>query len=181
MSFYPRTNFAKANLTGTLPTISSTSISLEAGKGALFPDADVAGSFPAVIWNWTDYPDPSDDPNVEVVLVTAITDDTLTIVRAQEDTNASAHNTSGKTYRIALVITAAVIQQLIDAINTKSRNFSYQPTAPTTPADGDLWVDTSVQLDLPVTSADITSIVALTQAEYDALTPVATTLYVITD
>ena len=59
-------------------------------------------------------------------------------------------------------------------------NIVYSDTAPTSPSDGDLWVDTSVRFDLPVTSATISSIVSLTQAEYDALTPVATTLYVIT-
>ena len=32
-----------------------------------------------------------------------------------------------------------------------------------------------------VSSADVTEIVALTQAAYDALTPSATTLYVVTD
>jgi hypothetical protein len=60
-------------------------------------------------------------------------------------------------------------------------NIAYQSTEPTDPEDGDLWVDTSVRLDLPVTSADIRSIVALTQAEYNALTPDSETLYVITD
>jgi hypothetical protein len=60
-------------------------------------------------------------------------------------------------------------------------NITYSATEPSSPSDGDLWVDTSEILDTPVRSADITSIVALTQAEYDALTPVATTLYVITD
>jgi len=118
MSFYPRTNFAKGNLSGTLPDISATSITLSAGKGTLFPDPDTDGSFPAVLWDWTDYPDPSDDPNVEIVLVTDKITDTFQITRAQEGTAAAAHNTSGKTYRIALVPTAAVIQQLIDATMT---------------------------------------------------------------
>ena len=60
-------------------------------------------------------------------------------------------------------------------------NITYSDTEPSTPSDGDLWVDTSEVLDAPVRSADITSIVALTQAEYDALTPDANALYVITD
>lgn len=63
----------------------------------------------------------------------------------------------------------------------KTKVVTYSATAPTSPSDGDLWVDTSEQLALPVTSSDITNIVALTQAEYDALTPDASTLYVITD
>lgn len=115
MSFYPRTNFAKGNLTGTLPSAVATSITLASGKGALFPDADTDGSFPAVLWNVTDYPDPSDDPDVEIVLVTSVITDTFEITRAQEGTTAKAHNTSGKTYRLALAPTAAVIQQLVDA------------------------------------------------------------------
>lgn len=59
-------------------------------------------------------------------------------------------------------------------------DIAYQSTAPSNPQDADLWIDTSERLDLPVTSADITNIVTLTQAEYDALTPDANTLYVIT-
>ena len=62
-----------------------------------------------------------------------------------------------------------------------SLNIVYSDTEPISPADGDLWIDTSVRFDLPVTSAEITSIVALTQVEYDALTLVTTTLYYITD
>ena len=43
--------------------------------------------------------------------------------------------------------------------------------------------DTADLINTAVTSADasITEIVALTQAAYDALTPSATTLYVVTD
>lgn len=53
-------------------------------------------------------------------------------------------------------------------------------TAPSDPDDGQLWMDTSERFDLPVTSADITSIVSLTQAQYDALTPDSGTFYLIT-
>lgn len=59
-------------------------------------------------------------------------------------------------------------------------DIAYQSTAPSGPSDGDLWIDTSEQLPLPVGSDDISKIVALTQAEYDALTPDPNTLYVIT-
>lgn len=148
MSFYPRTNFAKGNLTGTLPTAVATSITLASGKGALFPDPDTEGSFPAVLWNVTDYADPSDDPDVEIVLVTDKITDTFQITRAQEGTTAKAHNTTGKTYRIALVPTAAVIQQLIDAlVKTYSinelENVTIGDTAPASPQLNDLWIDLS--------------------------------------
>lgn len=40
----------------------------------------------------TNYPDPSDDPYVEIVRVTGISTDTLTVTRAQEGTSASNKN-----------------------------------------------------------------------------------------
>lgn len=60
-------------------------------------------------------------------------------------------------------------------------SITYSATAPVSPSDGDLWMDTSTSLDTPVRSATITTIVALTQAEYDALGSYdANTLYHIT-
>lgn len=59
-------------------------------------------------------------------------------------------------------------------------SIAYQATAPTDPEDGDLWIDTSEVLNAPVRSETISNIVALTQAEYDALgTPDTNTLYYI--
>lgn len=55
----------------------------------------------------------------------------------------------------------------------------YSDTEPSNPTDGLLWVDTSERLPLPVGSDDVNKIVVLTQAEYDALTPDAATLYII--
>lgn len=62
--------------------------------------------FNAVWYNATDYPDPTDDPNKEVVRVTAISTDTLTITRAQEGTSAATHNTASKTYQLVAGPTA---------------------------------------------------------------------------
>jgi len=45
----------------------------------------------------------------------------------------------------------------------------------------DIVEDLAAVISDKVSSSDVTQIVALTQAEYDALTPVATTLYVVTD
>lgn len=81
----------------------ATSIVLQSGDGAKCPSIP----FSMVWWNSTDYPDPTDDPNVEYVLVTARTSDTLTIVRGRiEGTAASTKNTGGKTYKMAHVLTA---------------------------------------------------------------------------
>jgi hypothetical protein len=83
----------------------AVSIDLITDDGAKLPTAP----FNAVWWNYTDYADPSDDPNVEIVRVTDVTDDTLTIVRAQEDTIATTKNTGGKTYKMIAGLTAKVV------------------------------------------------------------------------
>lgn len=89
-------NFAKATVSTTYDA-SATSIVLTTGHGARFPTQI---PFNVVWYNSTDYGDPSDDPNVEIVRVTAISTDTLTVVRGQEGTSASTKNTASKTYKM---------------------------------------------------------------------------------
>lgn len=110
-------NFAKVTVSlGYDDT--ATSIVLSAGHGLKLP----AVSFNATWWNATDYPDPSDDPNVEIVRVTNISTDTLTVTRAQEGTAASTKNTAGKTYKMAAGPTAKLINADLGAV--------YQTTGP---------------------------------------------------
>ena len=109
-----RKNFAIAEVS-TGYSAGATSVALASGKGALFPQPSTAGAFNVVWWNFTDYPNPSDDPNKEIVRVTARSTDTLTVTRAQEGTLASAKNTLGKTYRMMLAPT----QKMIDDIESK--------------------------------------------------------------
>lgn len=97
-------NFAKATLKTGI-SASATSITVTTGGGSNFP----AVPFNAVVWNSTDYSDPSDDPDVEVVRVTARSGDVLTVTRAQESTAAVAHNTAGVTYKIIAGPTAKVV------------------------------------------------------------------------
>jgi hypothetical protein len=97
-------NFAKVTVS-TGYDASATSIVLSTGHGAKLPTVPFNASW----WNSTDYPDPSDDPNVEVIRVTAIATDTLTVTRAQEGTSASTKNTGGKTYKMIAGLTAKVI------------------------------------------------------------------------
>lgn len=101
-------NFAK----GTVSTgydASATSIVLSSGDGANFPSSF---SYNVVWWNSTDYPDPADDPNVEIVRVSARSTDTLTVTRAQESTSATTKNTAGKTYKMILAVTAKIITDI---------------------------------------------------------------------
>ena len=97
-------NFSKVQVS-TGYDASALSVVLNAGHGAKLPTAP----FNAVWWNNTDYADPSEDPNVEIVRVTLVSTDTLTITRAQEGTAASTKNTAGKIYKMIAGLTAKVI------------------------------------------------------------------------
>lgn len=100
----PAKNFAVANvLTGY--AAGATTIVLQSGLGALFPDPSTDGAFNLVYWNATDYPNPSDDASHEIVRCTARTADTLTVLRAQESTSDVDHNTVGKQYKVAMAWT----------------------------------------------------------------------------
>lgn len=103
----PILNFGLVTVSGTHGS-SDTSIALTSGDGARLPDPVGGYAYPVTWWNATDYAHPADDPNVEIVSVTARSGDTLTVVRAQEGTSASTKNSSTKTYRMSLGITAAM-------------------------------------------------------------------------
>lgn len=94
-----------------------TTVVLSSGDGAKFPSTF---SYNLVWWNSTDYANPEDDPNVEIVRVTARSTDTLTITRAQEGTTDVAHNTGGKTYSMILAIT----KKMIDDIDAHTHGIS---------------------------------------------------------
>jgi hypothetical protein len=111
MALDPTLNFSKGTLSQGYDD-SAVEIVLESGHGAKFPDPAATGDFNAVWYNSTDYADPSDDPNVEIVRVTDRTSDTLTITRAQESTTAKTHNTGGKTYKLILGPTAKTITDI---------------------------------------------------------------------
>lgn len=103
-------NFAKGEtLAGN--TADATAITLKSGHGARFP----ATPFQAIWWNVSDYPDASDDPFVEIVQVTSISGDVLTVTRAQESTVASSKNAAGKRYFISATITAGVMAEFMSA------------------------------------------------------------------
>src|SRR5215216_5966318 len=95
-------NFAKATVFDGNYDDTATEIDVVASQGGRFP----AAPFNAVWWNATDYPDPSDDPGVEIIRVTDVDADTLTITRGQEGTAAIEHNLAGKTYVLIAGMTA---------------------------------------------------------------------------
>jgi hypothetical protein len=89
----------------------ATLIQLAPGQGALLPNPS-SGQYNMVWWNATDYQDPSDDPNVEIVRVTVIATDQLTVTRAQEGTTATQKQNANKTYKLMLGITAKMITDI---------------------------------------------------------------------
>lgn len=104
-------NFAKVTVSQGYDA-SATSIALTAGHGAKLPDPSTDGEFNLVWYNSTDYPDPSDDPKVEIVRCTARSTDALTITRNQESSGASTKNTADKTYKMILALTAKMITDI---------------------------------------------------------------------
>lgn len=93
----------------------ATQIVLQAGDGNKLPAVPFNGEW----WNSTDYTDPTDDPNKEIIrFTTQTTTDTFTIVRAQESTSAATHNTAGKVYKIVVGLTAKTLNTDIPATYT---------------------------------------------------------------
>lgn len=94
------------NAFGTLNagiTSSDTTIVLNAGEGARFPALSTGDYFFATLIDTTN--------NLEVVKVTALATDTMTVVRGQDGTTARAYSTND---RFELRPVAALFQDLID-------------------------------------------------------------------
>jgi len=99
----------------------ATSIVLKTGDGAKLPDP-ANGEYNLVWYDSTTYLNPTDDPNVEIVRVTAKSTDTITVARNQEGSGASTKNTADKTYKMILSLTKKMIDDIETAINTKIEN-----------------------------------------------------------
>ena len=125
----PVTNFGKVTVS-TGYTSGAVSIALTTGHGSRLPSTF---PYPLTWWNATDYADPADDPDREIVTVTTRAGDTLTITRASESTVASAKNILGKTYKMSLGLTKA----MWDAIFTNSLSQSFRGLSIQTHPDAD--------------------------------------------
>lgn len=133
-------NFAKGTVS-TGYTNTDTTIVMTTGHGAHFSNAP----FNVVWWNSTDFPDPSDDPNVEIVRVVVVSTDTFTVIRAQEGTTASTKNTSGKTYKMIAGVTALYANTSFKPLPNAKRCFTSQAlVASTSVANGQCGPDVAV-------------------------------------
>ena len=115
MALDPVKNFAKVEVSIGYDA-SATSIALVSADGAKLPQTSSDGDFNLVWWNSTDFSDPTDDSNVEIVRCTARTTDTLTVTRAQEGTSATTKNIAGKTYKMVIAVTKKTIDDLNDRL-----------------------------------------------------------------
>lgn len=113
------TNFGKVTVSTGYTSLDMV-IVLISGDGTKLPNPSIDGQFNLTWWNSTDYTDPADDPNKEIVRVTARIGDTLTLTRAQEGTSASIKNLSGKTYKMILAVTAKMIPDIQSDAQTRA-------------------------------------------------------------
>ncbi len=112
--FDPIENFSYGTiLVAPSPALSGTEITLNAGEGDLFPDPGSTG------YNITVYPPDTGAllSNAEIARVTALVGDVMTIVRAQEGTDAKAFDVG---WQVAAPPTRKVMVDIQDAINAPS-------------------------------------------------------------
>lgn len=119
MAFDPHKNFAVSTVaTAPSPRDSGTSLVVAAGDGAIFP----AASFNATVSPPNQTPTKS---NSEIVRVTVVSTDTLTITRAQETTTAKAIDVG---WIIAATITAKTLTD-IETLSFNPYSFSANNTS----------------------------------------------------
>lgn len=134
-------NFVKVTVDTTGYNNSVTTVNLATGEGAELPQPSTDGPFNLTWWNDTDYKDPADDPNKEIVRVTARSGDVLTIVRPASgnnyngegsDNTAQTHNLAGKTYKMILSLS----KRTMDLINGAMANSVVRNEVPTGTLNG---------------------------------------------
>jgi len=122
----PVRNFVRVT-TAQLYDDTATSIELSSGEASLLPNPITEGEFNLVWFNSSDYRNPTDDPNVEIVRVIAVDTgtDIITVVRGQEDTSASIKNIGGKTYSMILAFTRKMREDIEKGL-VKSFSLSFE-------------------------------------------------------
>ena len=111
MALDPVKNFAISRVaTAPSPADSGTTLVVETGDGALFPDPSSSGAYNVVIYPNGEQPTST---NAEIVRVTARTSDTMTIDREEEGTSA---RTVAEGDIVMLAITAKMVSDLSTAV-----------------------------------------------------------------
>jgi len=100
----------------SLISIGGTSLVLQSGEGAKFPAP--GNPFYVTVWNDTTYPDPSDDPNMEVFVCSSRTGDTLTV-----NTATIAHSSGSAA---AILVNENNLADLNTAVNELENRTTYK-------------------------------------------------------
>ena len=108
MAFLKKVNNARTTIT---QNINSSALSVTVDDPSDFP---ISGDFLATIWDNVTYPDPSDDPNQEIVKVTNVSGSTFTIERAVDNTTAHSHSNN---HALQMLITSLHFTEIEDAID----------------------------------------------------------------
>lgn len=102
----PAANFCKVSVSTGYDASATTLVLVDTDPHlSSLPDPATAGAYNLTWWDATNYPDPCDDPNVEIVRCTAFSSPNITVTRAQESTTATTKNTAGATYKVMLAPT----------------------------------------------------------------------------
>lgn len=101
-------NFARVTLMAGYG-VGAHSVTVADGQGATLPSP---APFNCTWYDSTTSSDPTNDPDREIVRVTAVVGDVLTILRGQEGTLEVAHNASGKIYRLDCALTAKTLTDI---------------------------------------------------------------------
>lgn len=145
-------------LTAPSPATSGTSLVVQSGEGAKFP----AVPFNATIWPVSTQ---SLTSNAEIVTVTAIATDTLTIVRAQEGTTARTVIVGDQIVNTVTSETVPMMGILMDKTAT-SRNYTLLPSTDYMVLDS-LEIGSGSSIEIPATSSlEIYSPPALKDQKY---------------
>lgn len=108
----PTRNFAEGViLTAPSPALSGTTVILQSGHGAYFPDPLTEGEFNVSVWPSSEAPGRT---NTEIVRVTAKSGDTLTIAREQEGTTAKSIQSG---YKFGNTSTSKMFSDIADELD----------------------------------------------------------------
>ncbi len=113
MAFLSKKNCARTTINQS-GGINASTTSMVVADASELPSSN---DYVVTIWDNVTYPDPCDDPNTEIVKVTGISGNVLTIERGQEDTTGKAH-ANGQA--VQNLITAGQFEEIEEAINVLS-------------------------------------------------------------
>lgn len=113
MAFLRKKNCARTTI-NQIGGLDASALSLIVADASELPNS---GDFLITIWDKVVYPCPCDDPNNEIVKVTDVSGNTLTIIRGQEDTIGAVH-ANGQA--VEMLITAGTFEEIENAISASS-------------------------------------------------------------